>query len=99
MASVREADKDSFVIDGVLTKVDTFKAFMIPGAFTWDMRLGVEFNMGKGNIAYVNLDILNVLDSKNIAIASASFSATAGTTAVPVYEVGRQFFIQGGYRF
>ena len=100
MASVtKEADKDSFVIDGVLTKVDTFKAFMIPGAFTWDMRLGVEFNMGKGNIAYVNLDILNVLDSKNIAIASASFSATAGTTAVPVYEVGRQFYIQGGYRF
>ncbi|WP_104718570.1 TonB-dependent receptor [Helicobacter trogontum] len=100
MASVtKETDKDSFVINGVLTKVDTFKAFMIPGAFTWDMRLGVEFNMGKGNIAYVNLDILNVLDSKNIAIASASFSATAGTTAVPVYEVGRQFFIQGGYRF
>ena len=52
---LKKKNKDSFVIDGVLTKVDTFKAFMIPGAFTWDMRLGVEFNMGKGNMAYVNL--------------------------------------------
>ncbi|TLD80993.1 TonB-dependent receptor [Helicobacter sp. MIT 05-5293] len=99
MASVREADKDSFVIDGVLTKVDTFKAFDIRGAFTWDMRIGFEVDVWKGNTLYMNLDIYNVLDSKNIAIASASYSATAGTTAIPVYEVGRQFWLQVGYKF
>ena len=100
MASVtREADKDSFIINGTMTKVDTFKKFRVPGAFTWDMRVGFEVNVWKDTILYVNVDIYNVLDSKNLAIASASYSASAGTTAVPVYEVGRQFWLQVGCKF
>ena len=90
---------DSFTINGVDTKVDTFRPFKVKGAFTWDMRVGFEVDMYKGNSLYLNLDIYNVLDSKNLAIASASYSTTAGTTATPVYEVGRQFWVQVGYKF
>ena len=84
-------------VDGVY--VDTFRPLRIKGAFTWDIRLGFEVNVWKDNTLYANVDIYNVLDAKNLAIASASYSASAGTTAVPVYEVGRQFWLQVGYKF
>ena len=80
-------------------RVATFKAFQVPYSFTWDMRLGFEIDAYKGNTLYVNVDIYNVLNRQNIAIASASYSPSAGTTAVPVYEVGRQFWVQVGYKF
>ncbi len=86
--------------DGILdTAVDTFRPFNVKGAFTWDMRIGFEVNIHKGNTLFINLDIYNVLDSKNLAIASASYSTTAGTTATPIYEVGRQFWLEVGYKF
>ena len=86
--------------DGVAeTAVDTFRPFKVKGAFTWDMRVGFEVNVWRGNTLYMNFDIYNVLDSKNLAIASASYSTTAGTTTVPVYEVGRQFWVQVGYKY
>ena len=99
MAVTRDADRDQFVIDGVLTPVTTFKAFQVPANFTWDMRVGFEIDAYKGNTLYVNLDIYNVLNKQNVAVASASYSSSAGTTAVPVYEVGRQFWVQVGYKF
>ena len=69
--------------DGVAeTAVDTFRPFNVKGAFTWDMRVGFEMNVWRGNTLYVNIDIYNVLDSKNLAIASASYSATAGTSGI-----------------
>ena len=83
--------------------VDTFRPLNIKGAFTWDIRLGFEVSAWRGkstdHTLYMNVDIYNVLNSKNLAIASASYSATAGTTATPVYEVGRQFWLQVGYKF
>ena len=100
MASVtNETDKDSFVIDGVLQTVDTFRPYNIKWAFTWDIRLGFEIPLYSRNILFVNLDIYNVLDAKNIAIASVAYSTQAGTTAIPIYEVGRQFWLEVGYRF
>ena len=99
MAVTRDADRDQFVIDGVLTPVTTFKAFQVPASFTWDMRVGFEIDAYKGNTLYVNLDIYNVLNRQNVAVASASYSSSAGTTAVPVYEVGRLFWLQVGYKF
>ena len=94
-----ETDKDSFVIDGVLQTVDTFRPYNIKWAFTWDIRLGFEIPLYSRNILFVNLDIYNVLDAKNIAIASVAYSTQAGTTAIPIYEVGRQFWLEVGYRF
>ncbi|MGX3046208.1 TonB-dependent receptor, partial [Helicobacter sp. T3_23-1056] len=73
-----------------------FEKFRVPAAFNWDMRVGFEVNAYKGNTLYMNVDILNVLNTQNLMIASASYS-NAGTTAVPVYEVGRQFWLQVGY--
>ncbi len=95
----READKDEFLIDGVLQKVTTFKPFDIKGAFTWDMRFGFEVPVYGRNTLFINIDIFNVLDSKNIAIANLSYTGNAGLSAVPIYEVGRQFWIEVGYKF
>ncbi len=73
------------------------------GAFTWDMRLGFEVNVWKGNIAFVNLDIYNVFNTRNKAALSGTNGAVIpgipSSTSVAVYEIGRQFWIQGGYKF
>lgn len=100
MISVGEEYKDSILINGVLTKVDTFKPYKVKGAFTWDIRLGAEFEIYKRNIMFVNLDVINVLDSKNIAIVDLSnYTPSAGASATPIYELGRQFYIELGYKF
>ena len=82
------------------------------GAFSWDMRVGFEVDFYKSekwrHTLYVNVDILNVLNSKNMTtisnadgvIAGASSSSIATTSSdIPVYEVGRQFWLQMGYKF
>lgn len=100
MISVGEEYKDSILINGVLTKVDTFKPYKIKGAFTWDIRLGAEFEIYKRNIMFVNLDVINILNSRNIAIVNLSnYTPSAGTSATPIYELGRQFYIELGYKF
>ena len=76
-----------------------FEKYRVPASFNWDMRVGFEVGVWKSNTLYANLDIINVLDNQNLMIASATFSQSAGTTAVPVYELGRQFWVQVGYRF
>ena len=76
-----------------------FEKYRVPFSFSWDMRVGFEVDIYKGNTLYVNLDILNVLNNKNLIIASATYADNAGLTAVPVYEVGRQFWLQMGYKF
>ncbi|WP_237416292.1 TonB-dependent receptor plug domain-containing protein [Helicobacter saguini] len=74
-------------------------------AFTWDMRIGFEIDVWNKNTLYVNLDIYNVLDSKNMtALSSANSGAitqgiATAATAVAVYEIGRQFWLQVGYKF
>lgn len=73
------------------------------GAFTWDMRIGFEVNVHKGNILFMNLDIYNVLDAQNkIALGGLNGAVSPGIpsdTQVAAYEIGRQFWIQGGYKF
>ena len=90
-----EADKDSY--NG--TKIDTFRSLRIPFSFSWDMRVGFEVNIHKGNTLYMNVDIINVLNNKNLIISSATYADNAGATAIPVYELGRQFWFQVGYKF
>ena len=71
--------------------------------FTWDMRLGFEMNVWKGNIVFVNFDIYNVLNTRNKAALSGTNGAVIpgipSSASVAVYEIGRQFWIQGGYKF
>ncbi|OBV28329.1 hypothetical protein BA723_02265 [Helicobacter sp. CLO-3] len=99
MANTNNANRDSFVIDGVLTPVATFRPFDIKTAFTWDMRVGFEVDVWRKNTLFVNFDIFNVLDNRNMAIYN--FSGTIGNNnfaATPIYEVGRQFWVEVGYK-
>ncbi|WP_288545553.1 TonB-dependent receptor plug domain-containing protein [uncultured Helicobacter sp.] len=99
MANTREADQDQFVIDGVLTSVPTFRAITITDAFSWDMRVGFEVDVFRGNTLFVNFDIYNVLDNQNMALLTLSGKfGTTNFSAVPTYEVGRQFWLEVGYK-
>lgn len=73
------------------------------GAFSWDMRLGFEMNIWKDNVVFVNFDIYNVLNTRNKAALSGTNGAVIpgipSSASVAVYEIGRQFWIQGGYKF
>ncbi|RDU73744.1 TonB-dependent receptor [Helicobacter aurati] len=76
--------------------VQAFRAMKLPGSFTWDMRIGFEVIVYKSNTFFMNLDIFNVLDTKNVALATTNFTTAALT---PTYEVGRQFWLQVGYKY
>ncbi|MWV62784.1 hypothetical protein DCO58_02340 [Helicobacter saguini] len=100
MTTTNTQNQDSFEIDGVLTKVTTYRPFRIQNAFNWDMRIGFEIDVWNKNTLYVNLDIYNVLNNQNMAVYN--FSGSVGTTtfaAVPIYEIGWQFWLQVGYKF
>ncbi|MBR7117813.1 MAG: Plug domain-containing protein [Helicobacteraceae bacterium] len=100
MISVKDNYKDSVMIDGTLTKIDTFKPYKVKAAFTWDIRFGIELDIYSGNKMFIHLDITNVLNAKNIAIMNLSnYTPTAGATATPVYEIGRQIYLEFGYKF
>lgn len=86
-----------------LYEYDTYEKMKFSRAFTWDMRLGLEKKIYKDNALFVNLDIYNVLNKKNATSRSTTagrtvFNATS-TANVPVYETGRQFWLQLGYKF
>ena len=75
-----------------------------PGAFTWDMRIGFEVDMWHKNTLYGNLDIYNVLNTQNLTalqgsgITGGAVTGIASSTAIAVYELGRQFWLQVGYK-
>ncbi|MGX2985449.1 TonB-dependent receptor plug domain-containing protein [Helicobacter sp. 23-1048] len=77
---------------------DQYVAQTLRNAFTWDFRTGFEVDVRNGHTVYVNMDIFNLLDAKNPTILSANY---AGTSSAPTigYEVGRQFWLQVGYKF
>ncbi|THF56864.1 TonB-dependent receptor [Pseudothauera rhizosphaerae] len=59
-------------------------------AITWDLRLNWSLPVTQGQEAFVNLTIENLLDRKNDI-------ENSGTELV--YEKGRQFWLELGYRF
>ncbi|MGX2985493.1 TonB-dependent receptor [Helicobacter sp. 23-1048] len=74
------------------------------GAFSWDMRAGFELDIVRGQTLYMNVDIYNVLNARNETTISNSSGNTgydiAGSSyTYAVYEVGRQFWLQVGYKF
>ncbi len=75
-----------------------YGAQTLSGAFTWDLRLGFEVRAYKANTLYMNVDIYNVLDSKNPTIATANYTGGSYRPTI-AYEVGRQFWVQVGYKF
>lgn len=86
-------------------KMTQYGKYHFKGAFTWDMRVGLEFAMGKAGMFYTNVDIINVLNLKNETTISgangnmATGSILSASAAYPVYDVGRQFWLQFGYKY
>ena len=86
---------------------DQYGKMHFKGTFGWDMRVGFEVDFYKSeawkHTLYVNVDIYNVLNLKNMTTLSGVNGATitgfAASSSVPVYEVGRQFWLQVGYKF
>ena len=87
-------------------KGDQYGKMHFKGTFGWDMRVGFEVDFYKSqawkHTLYVNVDIYNVLNLKNMTTlsgVSGAISSFASTSSIPVYEVGRQFWCQVGYKF
>lgn len=64
-------------------------------SLTWDMRLAWELPLAKEQAAFVNLDIYNLTDR---VVASGNVSESAAVNGT-LYETGRQFWLEVGYRF
>ncbi|TQR60743.1 TonB-dependent receptor plug domain-containing protein [Campylobacter troglodytis] len=75
------------------------------GAFNWDMRVGLEMKLSSFGTFYTNVDIINVLNKKNeTTISGANGNMAVGgilsaSASYPVYDVGRQFWLQVGYKY
>lgn len=82
------------------------------GAFNWDMRVGFEVDFYRGekmrHTLYINVDIFNVLNAKNMTSLQATGATNSNGSIRPgiasagdyaVYETGRQFWFQIGYKF
>lgn len=64
-------------------------------SLTWDLRLSWELPLAKDHAAFVNLDVFNVTDR---VIASGNVNSNAAFSGT-VYETGRQYWLEVGYRF
>ncbi len=87
---------------------DQYSKMHFKGTFGWDMRIGFEVDFYRGekmrHTLYMNADIFNVLNLKNMTTLSGTTGAMlntsfASSSSIPVYEVGRQFWLQVGYKF
>ncbi|RDU52588.1 TonB-dependent receptor [Helicobacter sp. MIT 00-7814] len=87
---------------GNLGGCDAYSTKKIPNAFTWDMRLGFEVDVWRKNTLYVNVDIYNLLDTKNVTTLSGAdgvlLYGIPSNAAVMAYELGRQIWVQIGYK-
>ncbi len=74
--------------------IDVWEELDYDAALTWDLRLGWELPTARNQAVFVNVDVFNVLDK--VVVAD---STTVNANAVPTYEVGRQYWLEVGYRF
>jgi len=78
--------------------LDQYAGQWLAGAFNWDMRIGFEVNVWRGNTLFLNLDIYNVLDTKARTILTQGYAGTSTRPSIG-YELGRQLWIQVGYKY
>lgn len=79
---------DEVVVNG--TAVAVYDAVRVAAAPTWDTRVDWEIPTGKDQSMFLAVDITNVTDRVN------SITSNSGSTT---YEVGRQYWLEVGYRF
>lgn len=71
-------------------QIDVYEHQKFGTALTWDMKIGWEYEFTQKQALFISLDIQNVLDRVN--------TSTWSSTEV-VYDLGRQFTLEVGYRF
>lgn len=86
---VVKVDPDVEVNGEVLSRYETVAT---PAAPTWDMRVAWDIPTGKDQAFFVNVDVTNVTDQVNKIASRESVSVVS-------YEVGRQYWLEVGYRF
>ncbi|BAP45813.1 TonB-dependent outermembrane receptor [Pseudomonas sp. StFLB209] len=84
------ATGDDVTVDGQAYQL--FETARVKAAPTWDMRVDWELPTGKDQALFMAVDITNVTDKVNPIISS-------GSAAKTTYEVGRQYWLEVGYRF
>jgi len=55
------------------------------------MRLGYKLPLFEKQLAFVNVDVFNVMDRMTV------HGTSAGVNSSPLYETGRQFWLEMGY--
>lgn len=81
---------DEVTVDGQAYSL--YETARVKAAPTWDMRVDWELPTGKDQAVFMAVDITNVTDKVNPIVSS-------GSTAKTTYEVGRQYWLEVGYRF
>ncbi|MNH44417.1 hypothetical protein D3C79_1065790 [compost metagenome] len=72
--------------------LSVYEAASVGSAMTWDMQVYWELPTAKDQAVFASVDITNVADKINPTVS-------AGSQAVTRYEVGRQYWLEVGYRF
>lgn len=80
--------------------ISVYKTKKISNAFNWDTSFGFEWNMPKKSKLFANIDILNVLNRKNVAGSENKFvRSEMSFVDVVTYQTGRQFWFEVGYKW
>ncbi|QKF86361.1 TonB-dependent receptor [Campylobacter blaseri] len=78
--------------------VTAYRTKKISGTgFNWDIRLGLVYNTSKNSEFFANLDVLNVLNKKIVSGEIDRYSKDISN--VKIYQSGRSFYFEGGYRW
>ena len=88
---------------GNLASCNNYTKRSFSNAFMWDMRLGFDVDVYRGNTLFVNVDVYNVLNSKNLTTIGLEngvlLTGVPSSAGILTYELGRQFWVQVGYKF
>lgn len=77
-------------------KVSEYRITRIPSSFTWDMKLGAEYDIYKKNKLFFNVDISNVTNKRNITTVKVNSNTN---TVTENYATGRAFWFELGYKY
>ncbi len=75
-------------------RIDVWEERQFSPSLTWNVRLGWERELSaQAGTVYANVDITNVLNRRNV------YGASSAVGNAPLYDIGRQFWLEVGYRY
>ncbi len=88
---------DQLIDTGDITSVNgsdlaVYDIAKVKAAPSWDMRVSWDIPTGQEQALFVAVDVTNVTDQVNEIVSSSSTARTS-------YEIGRQYWLEVGYRF